>query len=139
MKRTLRKSTIFFVLGLVLVGGLVGACSGGSPNTRGSANTTQSDNVSLIASTVNVSMAEMSFSFDPMPTRAGRITFVVTNHGKIKHNFALQANGREYATAKLAPGASETLTVDLGPGTYNFVCSVFGHNLAGMQGSFTLA
>ncbi|MCC7164825.1 MAG: cupredoxin domain-containing protein [Anaerolineae bacterium] len=149
MNRTIRKSTIFFVLGLVVVGGLVGACSGGGASSGVSAattqtsnvraTTTQTGNVSAAATTVNVTMTEMSFSLDPMPTKAGQITFVVTNHGKIKHNFVLEANGREYATQKIPPGGSETFTVDLGPGTYNFVCTVFGHNLAGMQGSFTLA
>lgn len=147
MKQTFTKSTVFFALGLVLLGGLVGACSGGGTSSDGSAKTTQTQtqtqtqtsNVSTVATTVNVTTMEMSFSFDPMPTKAGRITFVVTNHGKIKHDFVLEANGREYATSKLSPGASETLTVDLGPGTYNFVCNVFGHNFAGMQGSFTLS
>lgn len=141
MKQTFTKSTVFFALGLVLLGGLVGACSGGGTSSDGSVKTTQTQtsNASTVAATVNVTTTEMSFSFDPMPTKAGRITFVVTNHGKIKHNFVLEANGREYATQKIPPGGSETFTVDLGPGTYNFVCTVFGHNLAGMQGSFTLA
>lgn len=141
MKQTFTKSTVFFALGLVLLGGLVGACSGGGTSSDGSVKTTQTQtsNASTVAATVNVTTTEMSFSFDPMPTKAGRITFVVTNHGKIKHDFVLEANGREYATSKLSPGASETLTVDLGPGTYNFVCNVFGHNFAGMQGSFTLS
>lgn len=136
MKQMIRKSTVLLALGLVLVGGLVGACSGGRANK--SNNLPQTGSADLVASTVNVTTTEMAFHFDPMPTRAGRITFVVANNGKIEHNFVIQANGRDYATKMIPPGSSETLIVELGPGTYNFVCSVFGHNFAGMQGAFTL-
>lgn len=139
MKQSIYRSTLYFALGLVLVGGLLGACSGGSRISSSSSPTTPTGGADTAANTVNVTTTEMEFRFDPMPTQAGRITFVVTNHGKIEHNFVVQGQGRDYATKMIPPGSSETLTVDLAPGTYNFVCAVLGHNFAGMQGSFTLS
>ena len=128
---------LLFGVSLLLLGGLLGACSGGPG--EGGAHTSQIGSVSSAPTTVNVAADEMSFSFETMPTKAGTYTFVIKNQGKIEHTFVIEGNGRDYHTKGIAPGTSESLTVDLAPGQYNFVCSVFGHAIAGMRGSFTLS
>ena len=35
-------------------------------------------------------------------------------------------------------GSSKTLSLNLKPGTYKFDCSVPGHRMAGMEGTFTV-
>jgi uncharacterized cupredoxin-like copper-binding protein len=81
----------------------------------------------------------MSITFETMPTRAGKYTFVVTNRGSLEHNFVLEGNGVNYQTKIIPPQSSESLTADLAPGTWHFVCSVPGHALVGMRGSFTVS
>jgi uncharacterized cupredoxin-like copper-binding protein len=135
MKNLFTNKTILFAIGLVLAAGLVGACSGGGANRT---NKTNSAANSGVATTVNVNITEMSFAFDPMPTQAGEITFVVYNNGVIEHNFVVQGNGIESGTKMIPPGSSQSITLDLAPGTYSFVCGVFGHAIAGMKGTFTL-
>ena len=39
------------------------------------------------------------------------------------HNLVVQGAGVDEATSDLAPGTSESLTVELKPGTYDFFCS----------------
>lgn len=129
----------FAVLVMVLAAGMLGACSSGIPQTsKVTASTASSGGTPKNAALVHVTLNEMSFQLDAVPTNAGTITFVVTNEGSIKHDFVLTGNGVNVQTVKLGPGETERLTVELAPGTYNLVCSLPGHSLLGMKGQFTL-
>jgi hypothetical protein len=50
----------------------------------------------------------------------------------------IRGNGLEGRTAEIEPGASATLTVDLEPGTYSYLCTTGGHDLLGMRGTLTV-
>jgi plastocyanin len=67
--------------------------------------------------------------------QSGQITFVINNKGNEVHNFAILGNK---AGAQIAPGTSETWTVSLPPGTYNYQCDVPFHAERGMVGQFTV-
>jgi uncharacterized cupredoxin-like copper-binding protein len=88
--------------------------------------------------TVNVTTRELAFTLDTTQANAGTITFVVTNNGHAPHDFALKGNGVNEKTPLIQPGGSESLTVELKPGTYEFECTVPGHAGAGMRGTFTV-
>lgn len=135
VKITASKRSLYFATAILLFAGFLGACSSRAPQTNNDS-TSQSNNTA--APVANVVTSEMKITFDSQPTRAGKITFVVKNEGKIEHSFALDGNGVDYHTKHLQPGETETITADLPPGQYEFVCSVFGHAIAGMRGSFTL-
>ncbi len=135
MQELIHKKSIIFGITLVLLAGLVGACSG---RASGSSSNMAPGADNGVATTVNVVTSEMSFALDPLPTQAGKITFIVTNNGKIEHDFVVKGNGVQAGTKMIPPGGSETITLTLAPGTYEFVCAVFGHSFAGMQGNFTL-
>ena len=47
---------------------------------------------------------------------AGRIEFNVANLGEDDHNLSVRGGGKEYGRIDLAPGESDTLTLDLWPG-----------------------
>jgi mono/diheme cytochrome c family protein/uncharacterized cupredoxin-like copper-binding protein len=75
--------------------------------------------------------------------KPGVVVFKVTNKGAIPHSFKICA--RKAATDKankcvgkvtkvLKKGASATVTIKLGKGTYEFLCTVPGHAAAGMKG-----
>ena len=88
--------------------------------------------------TVNVSAREFSFSLDATEVEAGTVTFVVQNQGTMEHDFAIRGNGVEEKTSQIHPGESTTLTVVLQPGTYPYLCTIPGHEQAGMVGTFTV-
>jgi uncharacterized cupredoxin-like copper-binding protein len=62
------------------------------------------------------------------------ITFNQSNSGQIEHNFDI--NG--LAGMLISPGGSTTMTVNLRPGTYRYLCDVNGHDSLGTFGTFTV-
>ncbi len=91
------------------------------------------------ATKVDVSETEFKITFAKTPTSAGSYDFVVTNDGKVPHDFVVKGNGVDEKTPLLNPGDSKTLSVDLKPGTYDVYCSVPGHKQAGMDVKLTVS
>jgi plastocyanin len=87
---------------------------------------------------VNVVARDFEFLLDTSSADAGPITFVVTNEGSMPHDFAITIDGERQKTSMIQPGASASLTVDLQPGTYEYICTVPGHDILGMKGTFTV-
>jgi len=87
-----------------------------------------------------VAVSLMEFDID-MPTElpAGPTTFEVTNDGTVEHSFEIEGQGiEEELEQHLQPGASDTLTVDLTPGTYAVYCPVDNHEAEGMRVELTV-
>jgi nitrite reductase (NO-forming) len=97
--------------------------------------TTTAGNVGSAKTTVNVNMVEYAFQLSQSSIPSGQVTFVIKNSGNEIHNFAILGNK---AGAQIAPGTSETWTVSLAPGTYNYDCDVPFHAERGMVGQFTV-
>ena len=97
--------------------------------------TTSTVPVGTAKTTVTVNMVEYAFQLSQSSIPSGQITFVINNKGNEVHNFAILGNK---AGAQIAPGASETWTVSLPPGTYNYQCDVPFHASFGMVGQFTV-
>ena len=85
--------------------------------------------------TVTVNMVEYAFQLSQSSMPSGKVTFVIKNSGNEVHNFAILGNK---AGAQIAPGTSETWTVSLPAGTYNYQCDVPFHASFGMVGQFTV-
>jgi uncharacterized cupredoxin-like copper-binding protein len=85
--------------------------------------------------TVTVNMVEYAFQLSQSSIPSGKVTFVIKNSGNEIHNFAILGNK---AGAQIGPGTSETWTVSLPPGTYNYDCDVPFHAERGMVGQFTV-
>jgi uncharacterized cupredoxin-like copper-binding protein len=68
------------------------------------------------------------------PVKAGPVHFVVTNNGKIPHNFVID----NAQTLVLPAGGSGSVDVDLAPGKYTFECSITGHAALGMKGTLVV-
>jgi plastocyanin len=83
------------------------------------------------AGEVEVSAKEMRFTPSTLRVAAGRRTIVVHNKGKLTHTFSLNELGREVT---IHPGKTRTLSVDLQPGTYRYVCRILDHEGLGMHG-----
>jgi plastocyanin len=66
---------------------------------------------------------------------AGRLTFDVSNHGRLGHNFRVRGrDGEPVAIKTLLPGHSASETVRLRPGEYKLLCTVANHEQLGMTG-----
>jgi uncharacterized cupredoxin-like copper-binding protein len=66
------------------------------------------------------------------------VTFVVKNQGQVPHDFHIQGNGVDHTTPLIMPAESTTFTIHLEPGTYDYKCNIPGHDMLGMEGSFTV-
>ena len=85
--------------------------------------------------TVTVGMFEYRFDLTQSTMPSGQVTFVIANKGQQVHNFSILG---VKVGKLLAPGQSETWTVALPPGSYNYQCDVPFHAGYGMVGSFTV-
>jgi uncharacterized cupredoxin-like copper-binding protein len=103
--------------------------------TQPTTTTTSTVPVGTAKTTVTVNMVEYAFQLSQSTIPSGQITFVINNKGNEVHNFAILGNK---AGAQIAPGTSETWTVSLPPGTYNYQCDVPFHASNGMVGQFTV-
>ncbi len=86
---------------------------------------------------VTVSMFEMGFKLGRTTVSRGTVVFKVVNDGKIPHDFSFGSRGG--GTPMLQPGQSATLTVKFAKaGRYTYICTVEGHQEAGMIGVLTV-
>jgi uncharacterized cupredoxin-like copper-binding protein len=111
---------------LTLAGGAVAAVAGGSAAAK---------------TTVKVTEREYHIGLSTTSLKAGSITFVVHNAGKIVHRLDLSGGGLK-ATVKLrsiAPGATRSVTVKLTGGKLSLWCPVPGHAALGMKTSLKVA
>lgn len=85
--------------------------------------------------TINVGMREYAYDLDKTSVPAGCIQFVVKNNGAEIHNFDLQG---KHVGALINSGQTETWSVQLTAGTYQYLCDVGQHANFGMLGSMTV-
>ena len=69
---------------------------------------------------------------------AGRIEFVATNVGEDDHDLSVRRGTDVLGRLPLAPGESDTLTLDLAAGSYTLFCSLPDHEEAGMRANISV-
>jgi uncharacterized cupredoxin-like copper-binding protein len=105
--------------------------------TGGAAVATGSSTVAIAAQPTG----KLMFTTNTLTAKAGKVTFVFTNHSPLGHNFTLQqgTDGKILGATPTFTGGSRTLVLTLKPGMYTYFCSVPGHRQAGMQGVLTVS
>ena len=90
--------------------------------------------------TVAVSETEFKITLPAEKLAPGKVTFAVTNAGKIQHDLVVSGPGVTGAakTSLLNAGQTAKLTVTLAAGSYTLYCSVPGHRAAGMSANLTV-
>lgn len=73
-----------------------------------------------------------------MTIKAGKVRFVVRNQGTIDHGFEVEGQGIEEEIDPFPPGRTQTLELELTPGTYEVYCQVPGHKELGMKGELVI-
>lgn len=89
------------------------------------------------AKVIQLTATEFAFAPNAPSARAGELSFVVRNAGRIEHNFVIQnAAGETVAIIPIiSAGGTERVSATLQPGRYRIVCSLPGHPEAGMVGA----
>jgi uncharacterized cupredoxin-like copper-binding protein len=84
---------------------------------------------------VTVVMREFEFEPKPLKAKAGTVRFVLMNRGTVDHDFAIPtlAGHGNHEQHLVPPGKTRTVDLELKPGTYEAVCTVPGHQGAGMS------
>ena len=87
----------------------------------------------------DVALGEWVLTPEARTTRPGRVTFVVSNRGTMRHGFELEREDADsddagkVETRFLEPGESVRVDVDLREGVYKLECNVEGHDDLGME------
>lgn len=131
------------------------ACSGGAASPSAAASAGGGDQGTV----VNVSLKEFSITFDRTDIPAGKVTFNVTNHGTMEHEFvvfktdlaadslpidsdepevdeddpALTSMGE---VEDIEPGETKSFSATLDAAKYVGICNVPGHYASGMYIGF---
>jgi uncharacterized cupredoxin-like copper-binding protein/mono/diheme cytochrome c family protein len=85
---------------------------------------------------------ELAFKLSKKQITPGKVTFKVTNQGRLPHTFKICSSPKGgganackgKVTKSLAHGKSATLVVTLAKGQYEYLCTIPGHAAAGMKG-----
>jgi|SRR5690349_11942205 len=92
------------------------------------------------ATTLQLSASPTKIAFDTtkLNAQAGGVTIDFTNPSALEHDVAIEQNGKQIAISETIAEGETSVTADLEPGTYTFLCTVPGHAEAGMQGTLTV-
>ena len=115
------------------------------------------DGANVTSNNITGTLHEWVVEVDATTAAAGDVTFTMTNEGTIGHEFlivktdiavgGIPLDGDHFAEptdgievineiGEFAKGTTESLTVNLTPGTYQLVCNLPDHYEAGMHISF---
>jgi len=115
-------------------GTTTGAAASSTPGGTASAPSGKSTKLHLQADPSGA----LRFNKQTLAAPAGSVTIVMNNPSPLQHDIAIEGNGVDVAGAVVSTGATSTVSADLQPGTYTFLCTVPGHADAGMKGTLTV-
>ncbi len=81
---------------------------------------------------------QIAFDTTSLTAKAGKVTIDFDNPAPLEHNVAIEQGGKEFATSPTITEGKTSVSAELKPGTYTFLCTVPGHAEAGMEGTLTV-
>jgi len=95
---------------------------------------------STVATTLKLAADPTQIAFDTakLSAKAGEVTIDFTNPSALEHDVAIEQSGKQIAISETIAKGKTSVSADLQPGTYTFLCTVPGHAEAGMQGTLTV-
>lgn len=82
--------------------------------------------------------SDIAFDTTSLTSKPGKVTIEFDNPAALEHNVAIEQEGEELATSPTIAKGKTSVTADLEPGAYTFLCTVPGHAEAGMEGTLTV-
>ena len=115
-------------------------CGGGDKDKNGDGG--QKDSVT-VGHNQPIAFGADEYSFEPktVTVNAGTskpsvVRFVLRNNGSLAHDLHVEKDGQDLGgTPIFAPGQTQSGQATLGPGTYEFICTVGDHAALGMKGT----
>jgi nitrite reductase (NO-forming) len=123
----------FSALLVIVLGGALLAL----PAVGTAANTTSMSTSSIVKLTALAS--GLKFNTKVLHARAGKIKVVFTNLSTLHHNVRIESGENELGGTKTIGKGTAIAYVTLKKGSYNFYCSVPGHEDAGMHGTLIVS
>jgi len=84
------------------------------------------------------SPADLAFDTTSLTSKPGKVTIDFDNPAALEHNVAIDQDGKELAASETISEGMTSVSADLAPGTYTFLCTVPGHAEAGMEGTLVV-
>lgn len=81
---------------------------------------------------------QIAFDTTTLSSKPGKVTIDFTNPATLEHDVAIEQGGKQIAVSETIGKGKTSVTADLAPGTYTFLCTVPGHAEAGMEGTLTV-
>lgn len=82
--------------------------------------------------------SQIAFDTTALASKPGEVTIDFDNPATLEHNVAIEQEGKQLAISDTIAKGKTSVTADLAPGTYTFLCTVPGHAEAGMEGTLTV-
>jgi plastocyanin len=82
--------------------------------------------------------SQILFDKKRLTSKPGEVTIEFTNPSALQHDVAIQQGGEEVAKSELIAQGQTSVSAELAPGAYTFLCTVPGHAEAGMEGTLTV-
>jgi plastocyanin len=80
----------------------------------------------------------LAFQFSKATAKSGQVRLVMPNKASITHDISIKGGGVNKQGPRVGQGGTSKVTVSLKAGTYEFYCSVPGHEAGGMKGTLTV-
>ena len=84
------------------------------------------------------SPTDIAFDKTSLSSKPGKVTIDFDNPAALEHNVAIEQNGKQIAISETLAEGKTSVSAELAPGTYTFLCTVPGHAEAGMEGTLTV-
>jgi plastocyanin len=90
--------------------------------------------------TLQLAASETDLAFDKtsLTSKPGKVTIDFDNPAALEHNVAIEQNGKQIAISETLAKGETSVSANLAPGTYTYLCTIPGHAEAGMEGTLTV-
>jgi plastocyanin len=90
--------------------------------------------------TVQLAASPTALAFDTkqLTSKPGKVTIDFDNPAPLEHNVAIEQGGEVIAQSETLAEGKTSVSAELAPGTYTFLCTIPGHAEAGMEGTLTV-
>jgi plastocyanin len=137
-----RRFAALFVIAAAVAVPIAGCGGGDDDESTGAETGGAATGAAATGSSETVDLTAVDYKFNPSDPalKQGDVTFRLTNDGQTGHSLEIEdVNGEDQELeGEVQPGDSNTLTVNLPPGKYEFYCPVSNHKELGMEGEITV-
>jgi plastocyanin len=81
---------------------------------------------------------QLAFDTTTLSSKPGKVTIDFDNPSALEHDVAIEQNGKQIAISETIAEGKTSVSADLAPGTYTYLCTIPGHAEAGMEGTLTV-